>query len=53
MAPFVAGTVASAVVGYATIAFLLDYVRKHDLRVFVYYRWALAALIVVIHLIRS
>ncbi len=53
LAPFVAGTVASAVVGYATIAFLLDYVRKHDLRIFVYYRWALAALIVAIHFIRS
>ncbi len=44
----IAGVIAAAVVGYATIAFLLDYLRRHDLRIFVYYRWALAALIVAV-----
>ncbi|HEX2998843.1 MAG TPA: undecaprenyl-diphosphatase UppP [Armatimonadota bacterium] len=51
--PFLAGVVSAALVGYLTIAFLLDYLRRHDLRIFVYYRWAFAALIALLALIRG
>lgn len=37
-APFAAGMITSAVVGYLVIAFLLSYVRRHNMNVFVVYR---------------
>jgi undecaprenyl-diphosphatase len=45
--PFVVGTIASAVSGFAAIVFLLGYVRRHDYSVFVVYR-LLAATIVLL-----
>jgi undecaprenyl-diphosphatase len=39
------GFVASAISGYLVIAFLLSYLRRHDLTVFVVYRLAVAALV--------
>lgn len=42
---FLAGSVSSAVVGYLTIRFLLNYLARHSLRVFAYYRFALAAVV--------
>ncbi|MBI3944395.1 MAG: undecaprenyl-diphosphate phosphatase [Armatimonadetes bacterium] len=53
VAPFAAGMAASAVVGYVTIAFLLDYLRKHSLALFVYYRWAFALLLLIMAAVRG
>jgi undecaprenyl-diphosphatase len=38
LAPFAAGAVASAIVGYATIAFFLKFLQFGTFRIFVYYR---------------
>jgi undecaprenyl-diphosphatase len=46
-AMFLAGSVSSAVVGYLAIRFLLRFLVSHSLRVFAYYRFALAAVIAV------
>jgi undecaprenyl-diphosphatase len=46
--PFFMGVLFSAIVGYASIKFLLAYLNRHSLNLFVWYRLALAALIVVI-----
>jgi len=42
---FAAGVAASAVTGLIAIRFLLSYLREHSVNVFVYYRFALAAVI--------
>jgi undecaprenyl-diphosphatase len=44
---FVVGLVVSAVVGYVTIKFLLQYLANHSLTVFAYYRFALSAATVI------
>ena len=45
---FGVGFIASAVVGYLTIRFLLNYLTHHSLRVFAYYRFAVAAVVAVL-----
>ncbi len=40
-----AGFVAAALSGFFAIGFLMNYLRKHPLHNFVYYRWALAAVV--------
>jgi undecaprenyl-diphosphatase len=45
---FVVGFVTSAVVGYVTIRFLLNYLTNHSLRAFAYYRFGIAAVVVVL-----
>jgi undecaprenyl-diphosphatase len=45
---FVVGFVTSAAVGYVTIRFLLNYLTNHSLRAFAYYRFGLAAVVVVL-----
>ena len=45
---FVVGSVTSGVVGYLAIRFLLNYLAGHSLRVFAYYRFALAAVVVLL-----
>ncbi len=52
LAPFAAGVACSAVVGYASIKFLLSYLNRHSLNLFVWYRLALAAVIVAFWAIR-
>lgn len=47
-AEFVAGLVASAISGFVVIWGLLRYLRRHDFTVFLWYRIALAALVVVL-----
>jgi undecaprenyl-diphosphatase len=42
--PFLAGIVASAASGFAVIAFLLRYLRRHDFAIFLWYRVAVALL---------
>jgi undecaprenyl-diphosphatase len=47
-ATFLVGSVSSGVVGYLAITFLLGFLTKHSLRVFAYYRFALAAVVAVV-----
>jgi undecaprenyl-diphosphatase len=48
---FLAGFFTSAVVGYFTIRFLLDYLTRHSLRAFAYYRFAVAAVVALLLLV--
>ena len=50
---FPIGIIVAAVTGFFCIKYLLAYLQKHSTDIFVYYRWALAALIVVVALIRG
>jgi undecaprenyl-diphosphatase len=45
---FWAGSVSSAVVGYLAIRFLLRFLANYTLRVFAYYRFALAAVVALV-----
>lgn len=47
-AMFLAGSASSAVVGYLAIRFLLRFLAKHTLRIFAYYRFALAAVVALV-----
>lgn len=49
---FILGFIASAISGYFCIKYLLRFLQSHSTDVFVYYRWTLAALIVVVALVR-
>ncbi len=49
---FAAGFAAAAISGYLCIKFLLRYLQQHSANVFVFYRWALAVLIVAVALAR-
>jgi undecaprenyl-diphosphatase len=46
--PFVVGTIASAVSGFAAIVFLLRYVRTHSYDIFVVYRLIVAAIVLLL-----
>ncbi|ACZ41955.1 undecaprenol kinase [Thermobaculum terrenum ATCC BAA-798] len=48
---FLIGMASSAVVGYLSIAFLIDYLKKHSIKVFAFYRIALAAVILLLLLL--
>jgi undecaprenyl-diphosphatase len=50
---FPAGFVAAAISGYLCIKFLLRFLQKNSTNIFVYYRWALAALVIVVALARG
>jgi undecaprenyl-diphosphatase len=50
---FPVGFLAAAASGYLCIKYLLRFMQKNPTNVFVYYRWALAALIVVVALARG
>lgn len=50
---FPIGIIVAAVTGYLCIRFMLNYLQKHTVNLFVYYRFALAILIVVVALIRG
>jgi undecaprenyl-diphosphatase len=50
---FPIGAIAAAVTGYFCIKYLLRFLQKNSTDVFVYYRWALAALIIVVALARG
>jgi undecaprenyl-diphosphatase len=49
---FPIGVIAAAISGYLCIGFLMNYLQKHPIDVFVYYRWALAVFIAVVALLR-
>jgi undecaprenyl-diphosphatase len=50
---FPAGFFAAALSGYVCIRFLLKYLQKHRMDVFVYYRWGLAVVIAAVALAKS
>jgi undecaprenyl-diphosphatase len=45
---FLTGSVSSAAVGYLAIKFLLRFLANHTLRIFAYYRFALAAVVALV-----
>jgi undecaprenyl-diphosphatase len=45
---FVAGMISAAISGFAVIAFLLSYLRRRDFALFMWYRIAVAALVLVL-----
>jgi undecaprenyl-diphosphatase len=45
---FLAGSVSSGAVGYLAIRFLLRFLANHTLRIFAYYRFALAAVVALV-----
>ena len=49
---YIIGFIAAAVSGYLCIKFLLRFLQKHSTDIFVYYRWLLAALIIIIAFVR-
>lgn len=51
-AQVIVGVIVSALVGWAVIRWLLDYVRRHTLDLFVWYRVALGVLVIAIWLVR-
>lgn len=46
-APTIVGTLVSFVVAYAVVAWLMRYVSRHPITVFVWYRWALGLALIV------
>ncbi|MBE7516421.1 MAG: undecaprenyl-diphosphatase UppP [Chloracidobacterium sp.] len=48
LVPLLVGTLVSAVVGYAAIWFLLNYLKKHSTQVFIIYRLLLGAIILIL-----
>ncbi len=50
---FPIGFLFAAVSGYLCIRFLLNYLQNHNVNVFAYYRWGLAALVLAVALIRG
>ena len=50
---FAVGFVVAAISGYFCIKFLLRFLQKHPTNVFVYYRWMLALLVLVVALARG
>jgi undecaprenyl-diphosphatase len=49
---FPIGFIAAAISGYLCIKYLLRFLQHHSMNIFVFYRWALAALIIVVALTR-
>lgn len=50
---FPIGILVAAISGYFVIKYLLSFLQKHSTDIFVYYRWGLAILIVLVALIRG
>jgi undecaprenyl-diphosphatase len=53
LAVFPIGFVAAAVSGFLCIKFLMKFLSKHSTKVFAWYRWALAALVLAVALVRG
>lgn len=49
---YIVGFITAAASGYLCIKFLLRFLQKHSTDIFAYYRWFLAALIIIIALVR-
>lgn len=48
----VLGFIAAALSGFAAITFLLGYIRRHSIKIFAYYCWALGVAVIIWHLVR-
>lgn len=46
---FVSGFLAAMIGGWLVIKFLMKYIQSHSFDIFVYYRWALGALIIALY----
>ena len=53
LVPLLVGLVASLISGFAAIHFMLRYLRTRSLQVFVWYRFALVAIVLVVLLMRG
>jgi undecaprenyl-diphosphatase len=53
LAIFPIGFVAAAISGFLCIKFLLNYLKKHSTSVFVWYRFALAAAVLIVAVVRG
>jgi undecaprenyl-diphosphatase len=51
--PFTIGFIVAAVSGYLCVKFLLRFLQKHSTDVFVYYRWLLAILVVIVAVMKG
>lgn len=51
--PLVVGMLTSLIAGFAAIHFMLQYLRTRSLRIFVWYRFVLAAIVIAVFLIRG
>jgi undecaprenyl-diphosphatase len=52
-APFIVGMVVAALTGYFAIKYLLQYLQKHSFYVFIWYRLAVGALLIILSLFRA
>ncbi len=50
---FPIGVIAAAISGYLAIRFLMRYLQRNSTNIFVYYRWLLAAVIIIVALTRG
>ncbi len=50
---YAVGFIASAITGFLAIKFLLQYLRSSSTDIFVYYRWAMSAFIILVALVRG
>jgi len=50
---FPIGVIAATISGYMAIRFLMRYLQSHSTNIFVYYRWILALVIIVVALVRG
>jgi undecaprenyl-diphosphatase len=50
--PFWAGFITAVIASFASVKFLMNFLRNHKLNIFAYYRFGLALLIVIIYLTR-
>jgi undecaprenyl-diphosphatase len=50
---FPVGFVAAAVVGFLCIKFLLTFLKSHSTKVFAWYRWGIASLVLIVVLVRG
>lgn len=50
---FLTGVVSAAVTGIIAIKFLLNFLKKYPLNLFIYYRWLLASLIFLLYFLRN
>lgn len=51
-AALAAGFLAAAISGFAAIKFLMDFIRRHSLRVFAYYCFAMGVAVIILHIAR-
>ncbi|MGB9710134.1 MAG: undecaprenyl-diphosphate phosphatase [Thermodesulfovibrio sp.] len=50
---FIVGIISAAITGIIAIKFLLSFLRKYPLNLFIYYRWILAGVIFLLYFLRS